>query len=206
MPKRAAAESSPARRFVAFLRAINVGKRWVKMEDLRKIFEKMGLSNVETFIQSGNVVFSCDTRDAVALERKIEAALEKALGYEVVTLVRSSVELTAVASHGARRPVKADKTESLWVLFLPREPERGARQKLEAMSDAANVFEVHGRELYWFRRRQPGDKLVPEVPVERILGLKGTARNITTVGKIAAKYCSDSAPAAAKPSSRARRA
>src|SRR6266545_8120025 len=75
-------------RYVALLRAINVGGHNVKMEELRRQFERLGLSNVETFIASGNVLFDAKSSSVSALEHKIEAGLRTALGYEVATMVR----------------------------------------------------------------------------------------------------------------------
>ena len=69
--------------YFAFLRAINVGGRVVKMDRLRQIFESLGFSGVETFIASGNVVFETSSNNVKTLERKIENALREALGYEV---------------------------------------------------------------------------------------------------------------------------
>jgi uncharacterized protein (DUF1697 family) len=73
--------ASKAQRYVAFLRAINVGGHIVKMDQLRKLFEGLRLANVETFIASGNVIFDCGAEDAQKLERRIEAHLQKSLGY-----------------------------------------------------------------------------------------------------------------------------
>ena len=69
-------------RYVAFLRAINVGGHTVKMEELRRLFEAMGAANVETFIASGNVFFD-SVGAADLLERRLEAGLEKALKFPV---------------------------------------------------------------------------------------------------------------------------
>ena len=75
-------------RFIAFLRAINVGRgRTVKMRSLRQVFESLGFSKVATFIASGNVVFETTTKKTKAFERKIERALKEVLGYEVRTFV-----------------------------------------------------------------------------------------------------------------------
>ena len=76
-------------RLVAFLRAINVGGHTVTMDDLRRLFVKMDFDGVETFIASGNVVFESRPKGGAALEKKIEAALHKALGYEVKSFLRS---------------------------------------------------------------------------------------------------------------------
>jgi uncharacterized protein (DUF1697 family) len=68
-------------RFIAFLRAINVGGgRTVKMQSLREVFESLGFSRVATFIASGNVVFETTTKKTKTLESKIERALKEALG------------------------------------------------------------------------------------------------------------------------------
>ena len=57
-------------KFVAFLRAINVGGHLVKMDELRGLFEALGFSNVETFIASGNVIFDSKATNVKSLERK----------------------------------------------------------------------------------------------------------------------------------------
>src|SRR4029077_5658519 len=88
---------SPMPCYAAFLRAVNVGGRIVKMEDLRRHLAAMGLANVETLIASGNVVFDAPAKSAEPLQARIEAGLKKSLGYEVKTFVRSSEEIAAVA-------------------------------------------------------------------------------------------------------------
>jgi Protein of unknown function (DUF1697) len=97
-------------RFVAFLRAINVGGRNVTMAALRAQFEALGFSNVETFIASGNVIFEAASRDSAALHRKIEAHLAKSLGHEVSTFVRTDATST---SRSGRRCPKANSA-LLW--------------------------------------------------------------------------------------------
>ena len=75
--------------YIAFLRAINVGGRTVKMDRLRGLFEHLGYADVETFIASGNVIFQSPAEDTRALEQQIEAHLAASLGYEVATFVRT---------------------------------------------------------------------------------------------------------------------
>ena len=90
-------------RYIAFLRAINVGGHTVKMDRLREIFESLGFANVETFIASGNVVFETTALDTAALETRIAAALQAALGYEVATFIRTEAELARIAAHRLSR-------------------------------------------------------------------------------------------------------
>src|SRR5207344_913474 len=84
-------------KLVAFLRAINVGGHTVGMAALRAEFEALGLKDVETFIASGNVIFTAPPENRAALEQKIERHLHGALGYEVKTFVRTELEVAAVA-------------------------------------------------------------------------------------------------------------
>ena len=96
-------------RFVAFLRAINVGGHTVTMAKLRVLFESLGLEDVETFIASGNVVFSSPAKNLAALENRIEDHLAASLGYEVKTFIRSDAEVAAVARH---KPFSEARTRS----------------------------------------------------------------------------------------------
>src|SRR5262249_4837424 len=101
-------QSSTTPRLIAFLRAINVGGNTVKMEQLRSLFEALGLSNVETFIASGNVIFEAPTTNPRSLERQIERHLQQSLGYEVATFIRSATELEAIAQYKPFIPAELD--------------------------------------------------------------------------------------------------
>ncbi len=105
-------------RYVAFLRAINVGGHVVKMEALRKLFESMGFQRVETYIASGNVIFDSEARKTSALEKKIEDQLKTALGYEVGTFLRSIHELTTLVETIPFTAVEIERASTLQVGFL----------------------------------------------------------------------------------------
>ena len=180
-------------RHVAFLRAINVGKRVVKMEDLRKIFEAGGFLNVQTFIQTGNVIFEPPPRvrkTPADLERDIEAHLLKMLGYEVVTFLRSPAEITALADVVTVHATDLAAGASLYIGFLRARPPKASVARLAAFSSHDDDFQVHGRELHWLRRRTGlADYAGPAI--EKVLGVPMTVRNITTVVKLAAKHCGE---------------
>ena len=169
-------------RYVAFLRAINVGGHTVRMEQLRKLFEGLGLGSVETFIASGNVIFESAVGRA-ALENQIEAALEAALGYPVATFLRTIPEVAAAA----RLPPfsSAAGTGTTYVGFLKKRPSAAACAAAAALSTPAHRFVVHGREVYWRRLNPAEDYRGPNL--EKVLG-PATLRNVTTVWKIAEKY------------------
>jgi uncharacterized protein (DUF1697 family) len=85
--------------YVALLRGINVGgKNIIKMTDLKAYFEALGLEKVETYIQSGNVIFSAGEVDQVRLENRLEEVLSAAFSYDSTLVVRSYAELKATVS------------------------------------------------------------------------------------------------------------
>jgi uncharacterized protein (DUF1697 family) len=178
-------------RFIAFLRAINVGGgRTVKMQSLRQVFEALGFSRVATFIASGNVVFETTTKKTKTLERKIERALKEALGYEVRTFVRGEAELAKIANY---RPFPRSKFDETWnsnIIFLADNLSEKLERNLNALGTLTDAFEVHGREIYWRRRRKQNGALFSTVPLEKILGPAFTVRGANTIKKIVSKYCS----------------
>jgi len=177
-------------RFIAFLQAINVGGgRTVKMQSLRQVFESLGFSSVTTFIASGNVVFETTTKKTKALERKIERALKAALGYEVRTFVRGEDELVKIANY---RPFPQLKFDAAWqsnIIFLADNLTEKLKQNVEALRTKTHVFEVHGREIYWLRRRKQNGPPFSTVPLEKTLGRAFTVRGANTIKEIASKYC-----------------
>lgn len=176
-------------RYVAFLRAINVGGHTVKMDRLRALFGELGLAEVESFIASGNVVFRDPGGEAGALERRIEAHLHRSLGFPVATFLRTAAEVAAVAAH---RPFpelgEADGYHALYVAFFPSPPGAGAEPALAAFRSEADDFRLHGREVYWLARRKVSESAFSGAALERALGMPATLRNATTVRKLAARY------------------
>ena len=178
-------------RFFAFLRAINVGGgRTVKMQSLRRIFESLGFSMVETFIASGNVVFETMTQRTNTLERKIEKALQETLGYEVRTFVRTEAELAKIANYRPFRQSKFDDTWHMNIIFLADSLNQKLKQSVRALRTDTDAFEVHGQEIYWLRRRKRKGGRFSTVPLEKILGRTFTVRAANTIKEIAIKYCS----------------
>ena len=176
-------------RFIAFLRAINVGGHTVKMDELRRVFESLGFTNVETFIASGNVVFETRSKNAAALERKIEDGLRGALGYEVATFLRTEAELAGVAGHKPFPQSELDAAAALNVAFLKDAPGEESERKLMALRTAADDFHVRGREVYWLCRVRQSDSKFSNATLERALGQAATLRGANTVSKMATRYC-----------------
>jgi uncharacterized protein (DUF1697 family) len=177
-----------SQRYVAFLRAINVGGHVVKMDRLRELFESMSLRRVETFIASGNVLFDASVKDTVALEQQIEARLAKALGYEVVTYLRSSSELIALSRYVPSFTESLEDTHSMFVGFLKSTPSSDACRMLDDQcSTDVDDFHVYGRELFWRCRVRFNESKVSQPRLAKALGSPVTFRNVTTVRRLALK-------------------
>jgi uncharacterized protein (DUF1697 family) len=171
---------------VALLRAINVGGHVVKMDRLRTLFASMDLADVTTLIASGNVLFSSRARNQAQLERRIEIHLRDALGYDVATFLRSAQDLADIVAYDpfpAAGPLTAG--QALSVLFLKAPLEAPARDALLNLHTATDEFHVRGREAYWLRDGRISDSKVTGAKLERAVGGPVTARNITTVRKLA---------------------
>ncbi|MGH9874344.1 MAG: DUF1697 domain-containing protein [Pyrinomonadaceae bacterium] len=177
-------------KYVAFLRAINVGGHTVKMDYLRGLFEALEFTNVETFIASGNVIFDSPSRSSRALERKIEASLELTLGYAVATFIRSTSELSEIARYKPFSDAELNAAgNTLYIGFMAAGPTDAAKQKLFSLSLKTDKFHLNGREVYWLLcRTKFSDSEFSGARLEKTLGLPATLRNSTTVKKLAAKY------------------
>ncbi len=177
-------------RYIAFLRAINVGGHTVKMETLRKLFELFGYSEVETFIASGNVLFQTTTQDAVTLESNITGGLQNALGYEVIPFIRSAAELSKIAAYQAFPRSDVDSATAFNIAFLSSPLDDKAKQKLIALKTDIDTFATHGREVFWLCRRKQSKSAFSNAVLEKVLGVKSTLRGINTVKKLAARVAS----------------
>jgi uncharacterized protein (DUF1697 family) len=176
------------RRLIAFLRAINVGGRVVTMAKLRKEFEALGLQNVETFIASGNVIFTSRAKDLAALEKKIESRLRASLGYEVATFVRTAEEVAALAEYKPFDAARLASAGAFCVGFLDRPLDAATSKALMAFKSDIDDFHVNGREVFWLCKTRQSESAFTNVNMERTLKVRATFRGMNTVVRLAAKH------------------
>ena len=169
-------------RYIALLRAINVGKHIVKMERLRALFEELGFKNVETFIASGQVIFESGATDASKLEAKIEKHLRASLGYDVATFIRTPAQLRKVSK------LARGDGRTLYVFFTRKKPAKTAVDKLATYQNDVDEFEVHGTEVFWYCRTTLTASKFTGALLEKIIGMPATARNVNTIHRLVEKY------------------
>jgi uncharacterized protein (DUF1697 family) len=176
--------------YIAFLRGINLGNRRLKMEALRALFEQLKLTEVATFIASGNVTFASRETDTTKLTRRIEAHLLASLGYPVDTFLRTRAEVAALAAY---RPfAKADlenESHTLYVGFLTGPLSAAQARGFVACRTDIDDLHVAGREYYWLCRIKSNESKVWTSPAMRALKLPSSSmRNLTTIRKLAAQF------------------
>lgn len=176
-------------RYLALLRAINVGgSRIIKMEDLRRALKMPGISDIATYIQSGNLVFRSPETDAAVLQRKIEAKIRKSFGFEVATFIRTTAAMKDVLKHNPFGDIQADKTIQLYVAYLERAPEKALQQDFLALENPVDRFHFAGSELYWLNHKSLGESKMSGGVIEKKLKMKATVRNWATTKKLLNDY------------------
>lgn len=176
-------------RYVALLRAINVTGRNIKMERLREIFQELDVTQVETFIASGNVIFEAASTDPVALAQQIEEHLERSLGYPVATFLRTPAQLAQVVAAIPFSPSDlSDEAASVYIAFAATTPTSAAQEKLLACGNAVDTFHVRQHDIYWLCQRRFSDSTFSSARMEKMLQIPLTVRNSSTIKKLAAKY------------------
>lgn len=171
-------------RYVAFLRAINVGSRRVVMNDLAgAVAQLTNVSDVSTYIASGNVLFTSRAKPA-ALEAAIEQVVEQAFGFASEAFVRSSDDIAGLL---AEQPfgVLLDG-ETYMVAFLKSAPSPEQRKAIEARSNDIDTVTVVGRDVHWHLKGSfLSSKLKPKD--WQLLGQPNTNRNRTMLVKLATR-------------------
>ena len=170
---------------IALLRAVNVGGRKVVMAELRALLAELGLDEPRTLLASGNAIFESSEKPA-ALEARLEQAIEARFGLRSDVMVRTPAECAAALAAGPfQREAKAAPART-YVMFLKTAPSAEAVEALlAAVEPMPERVTVSGREAYLHYPGGAGTSKLTNALIERKLGVRGTARNWNTVGKLA---------------------
>ena len=178
-------------RYIAFLRAINVGGHTVKMETLRQLFESFNFSAVKTFIASGNVIFQTTLQTPAALEAEIASGLQTALEYEVAAFIRTPAELAQIVAYQPFLQSDVEAAAAFNIAFLHGPLDEDAQQKLMALKTDIDSFATHACEVYWLCRKIQSQSTFSNVVLEKTLGVKSTLRGVNTLNKLAARVAGE---------------
>jgi len=171
--------------FISMLRGVNVGgRKKISMEALRRMVEDLGFDRVETYVQSGNVIFDSPERDASALAVRIEDRIERSLGYRVPVFIRRGDEFNRILElNPFLEKGKADPS-SLHVTFLHDIPPKSELKNLGPAADDGDAFCVQGGEIYLHCPRGYARTRLTNSFFEKRLGMPATTRNWNTVNAL----------------------
>ncbi len=172
--------------FVGLLRGINVGgKHKLPMATLTSMFEAAGARNVETYIQSGNVVFEAAARARASIAAAVAEHVEQALGFSAPVVVRDAAALARVV---AENPfVEVTDPKLVHVMFFDRKPSRSAVAAFEPPITRGEVVELRADLLYLHHPQGSARSKISVALVDRQLGIRSTARNWRTTLELHAR-------------------
>jgi len=173
-------------KYVALLRAINVGgKNLLKMDVLRALCESVGLKNVRTFLQAGNVTFESNAKNPTLIASKIEEQLSTAMKGEMKAFVFSLDDLAKITKQDPFKRIESGDV-MLCVVFFTDEPTKSPKLPVRS-TDNLELIAVHDRAAFVVaRRKQNGWFGFPNGFVEKQLGVTATTRQWSTIKKFVA--------------------
>lgn len=180
--------------YIAFLRAINVGGRFIKMAALAEHFRSLGHSDVSTYINSGNVVFHSGSKSPERLAAALEAGLAPLMGFETAAFVRSVPQLGAVVERAVAYKAAVPAGGDLNVAFLKAPLDQTQQAALQLLRSDIDDFAHAGQELFWICRRKQSDSKFSNAVLERKLRLVTTFRRVSMLERLAAERNSGPMP------------
>jgi len=166
--------------YVAMLRGVNVGGNSLKMDWLRKACEGLGLLDVRTYVQSGNIVFS--SRASVSkLAQTLKTTIDAQTRLPVTVVLRSASDLEKIVAGNPFLKQKSVDVTKLHVTFVSRAPVKPALDRLDALAGTRDQYRLAGSELYLHCPINYGETRLSNGAIEKVLGVGATTRNWKTV-------------------------
>ena len=169
-------------RYVSLFRGINVGgHQLVKMDALKELHTSLDLQDIQTYIQSGNVVFANDNPDVTQIQKDIEDGFAQKFGFQVKVMVRTAGEFNKMVENNPfqNQPIR----ELKWVvaIFLASDPISTALEDIQKTYTGPEEIHIIGKEAFIYYPEGQGRSKLTNTFLEKKLKAVGTARNWNTV-------------------------
>lgn len=172
--------------YIAFLRAVNVGGRSVPMAALRGHLAEAGFTDVETYIQSGNVRVGSRARSTATVERKLEQAMTAALDLEIPAIVRTPRELVSLVESAPESPLGDEARH--YVAFLRGKPSASAAKEINGWHVNGERLALVGRDVHMWLTKPSHEAKASNARLEKITGTASTNRGWKVVTALAQKW------------------
>lgn len=174
---------------IAFLRAVNIRPRWVKMELLRTVLQDNGFGDVETYIQSGNVRVTSPARSGAKVESQLREVISEHFGFDVPVVARTPAELRGLLREAEAMPSPIAADARRYVTFLSGQLDPDGVEALHAWDVATEAARVVGNDVVLFLAEGVQGAKLSNARIEKLTGAVGTARNLTVVRALVERWC-----------------
>lgn len=170
--------------FIALLRGINVGgHKKVPMAELRLLLSKLGLENVRTYIQTGNVIFQTNNTNILNIENQIQMAMIDHFGFEVSVLVRTRAQLKTIFDNC---PFPEEKKTNSYFAILSEVPDKDLVKEASNKIYENEEYAIINDAIYFYCGKGYGNAKFSLNFFERKLKINATSRNYKTMVKLLA--------------------
>ncbi len=168
--------------YISILRGINVsGQKLIKMDALRQMYKDIGFQSVQSYIQSGNVIFQSKDTPNSELEKTISSKISDVFGFDVPVLVLCLEEMKTIAANNPFVNVRHEDINFLYVTFLADVPNQSLIDKIRNEVKTDDEFEAIGKAIYLFCPTGYGRTKLNNNVFESKLKTRATTRNWKTV-------------------------
>jgi uncharacterized protein (DUF1697 family) len=171
--------------YVAMLRGVNVGGNSLRMDWLRQACEDIGLADVRTYLQSGNIIFGAGL-STTKLAQKLKAKIDAQTRLPVAVVVRSASEMANIVAGNPFLKQKGLDITKLHVTFLAKAPSKPALDKLDALAGTRDQYRWVRQEIYLHCPINYGQTKLSNTAIEKVLSVGATTRNWKTVTALCA--------------------
>ncbi len=171
--------------YISILRGINVsGHKMIKMDALRQMYAELNFKNIQTYIQSGNVIFQGKKSKTQDLEKKIVSKISDNFGFDVPVLVREQIEVKEILENNPFVNKRNEDISHLHVTFLSSEPLKDNIDKIQSGQYATDEFILTGKIIYLFCPNGYGNTKLINSFFENKLKVVATTRNWKTTNEL----------------------
>jgi len=171
--------------YIAMLRGVNVsGHNTIKMDALRGLCQGLGFRNVDTYAQSGNIVFQTLLENPAAISKRIRETVLQSFGFNTPVIVRTSKEMRNVIVNNPFLKEKDIDSTKLHVTFLSETAQKGSAKELEILATSPDRFYPASHEIYLYCPGGYGRTKFSNNAIEKALSVKTTTRNWKTTNTL----------------------
>ena len=169
-------------RFVSLFRGINVGgHQLVKMDALKELHTSLNLQDVQTYIQSGNVVFASDNMNVTQIQKDIEDGFAQKFGFQVKVMVRTANEFNMIIKNNPFQNQSVKESKWVVAIFLASDPISTALEDIQMTYSGPEEIHIVGKEAFIYYPEGQGRSKLTNTFLEKKLKTVGTSRNWNTV-------------------------